>query len=260
MNKAEKVAIGVVQTVIRGAKMVFHDEGMTGAYDFDLVLPTGDCYPLEVTSVTDKRARATTAAILDKRKGAQCVQGRDCKCSWYVQPVATAKINDIRERVDQYLAALEEEGIERFFSPFEVQSAAIKAIYHDLGVAAAWRIKVQQPPQIRIGLPNKEAMLGDGTPATEAALVEAWKKDNRSKLAQVTASRLHLFVYIDHSSFAAWFAMNHFEAPHSIALLPPEITDIWVVAQRQFPDIFIVWKSKAQNPWENKGSIQVSMG
>jgi hypothetical protein len=258
MDKAEKVAMQVMQTLIPGAKLILHDIGINCAYDFDLVLPTGDCYPLEVTSATDRSARGTTAAILDEEKGRQFIQGKLCKTSWYVQPTPTARINDIRKHADKYLAALEEEGIEEFFSPFEVQSVAIKAIYHDLGVEAAWITQSQQPQCICIGLPNKIAMLGDGAPAAEAALAEARKEDNRRKLAQVTALRRHLFVYIDHSCFAAWLAMNRFEPPHSMALLPPEITDIWVGAQRRYPEIFVVWKARAGNPWENKGSIRVS--
>jgi len=258
MDKAEEIAMQVMQTLIPGAKMVPHDLGMNREYDFDLVLPTGNCYPLEVTSATDKSARGTTAAILDEKKGGQLVQGRHCKKSWYLQPATTARINRIRKRADKYLAALEEEGIEEFFSPFEVQSVAIKAVYHDLGVEAAWITQSQQPQRICIGLPNKIAMLGDGTPAAEAALAEAWKEDNKRKLAQVAAVRRYLFVYVDHSCFAAWFAMIHFEPPHSRAVLPPEITNILVAAQKTYPETFVVWQARAGNPWENKGSIRVS--
>jgi len=258
MDKTEKVAIRVVQTLIPGARMIPHDLGGNGEYDFDLLLPSGDSYPLEVTSATDRSARGTTAAILDEKRGGQLVQGKHCKNSWYVQPAPKARINDIRKRVDKYLAALEKEGIEKFSSPFEAQSVAIKAIYHNLGVEAACSWQSQQPQSISIGLPNKTAILWDRTPATEAALAEAWKEDNRRKLAQVAAVRRYLFVYVDHSCFAAWFAMIHFEPPHSRAVLPPEITNILVAAQKTYPETFVVWQARAGNPWENNGSIRVS--
>jgi hypothetical protein len=256
MDRAEKVAMQVVQTLIPGARMIPHDLGMNGKYDFNLLLPSGDSYPLEVTSATDRSARSTTAAILDEKKGGQFVQGKHCKRSWYLQPAPTARINDIRKRADSYLAALEEAGIEKFVSPFEAQSVAVKAICHDLRLEAAWSWQSQQPQRICIGLPNKITMLVDGAPAAEAALAEAWKEDNRRKLGQMTALRQYLFVYVDHSCFAAWFAMNHFDPPQSMAVLPPEITNIWVAAQKTYPETFVVWQTRAGYPWENNGSIR----
>ena len=88
-------------------------------HDFDLPYPDGRTVAMEVTASVDQTGEETNAAILDKKKGGPAVKTKLCRKDWYIHPEPTASINKIRDKADEYLAAVESDGMERFFGPID---------------------------------------------------------------------------------------------------------------------------------------------
>jgi hypothetical protein len=191
-----------------------------GQHDFDLHHPDSSVSAVEVTSAVDKTVEQTNASIRDPKKGGPMVKTRLCKKDWLVHPALTANINLIRSRVDEYLAAIESEAIERFYAPTDWQNPSVERIYHDLGVVAGsvfphWR----KPGQIGIGLPGGGGPL-NARAATEAAEREAFKGDNRRKLGAAGTNGRHLVVYVYVTNYLPWCALCDLDPPPDLPRLP----------------------------------------
>jgi hypothetical protein len=133
MDHAEAVAKQLLESVLVGARMNYRDNQSKGEHDFDLGYPDGRISPVEVTSAVDESVELTNAAILDKKKGGSAIKTKLSKKDWYISPSPGANINRIRSSADEYLAAIESEGLEKFFGPINCDSPSVERIYRDLG-------------------------------------------------------------------------------------------------------------------------------
>jgi hypothetical protein len=111
MNYAERVAKAIIEE-LSGGKMVFRNDQSRGGHDFDLEYPDGVLVPaVEVTSSVDAQKAEAYAAI---RKRGASVPRHKCQKNWLVLPSLDANIRRIREEVDQYLTAIEADGLTSF--------------------------------------------------------------------------------------------------------------------------------------------------
>src|SRR5262245_20959648 len=117
MDHAETVAKRLFEFILVGARMEYRVNQSQGEDDFDLCYPEGGVYPVEVTSAVDESVELTNAAIVNKKKGGSAIKTKLCEKDWYIYPCVGANINKIRCRADEYLAAIESEGLEKFFGP-----------------------------------------------------------------------------------------------------------------------------------------------
>jgi hypothetical protein len=115
--------------------MVYRQSQSNGEHDFDLHSPAGEVSAIEVTSSVDQTQEETIDAIMDERKGGTAISSRLCANSWYIHPRPNANINLLREKADQYLAAIEAAGISKFGGPTD-DRPSVKAIHRKLGVVS----------------------------------------------------------------------------------------------------------------------------
>jgi hypothetical protein len=202
MDHAETVAQELIETAIRGSRMVYRTDQSRMVHDFDLRYSDGRTAAMEVTSSVDQVVQQTNAAIRNKRRGGHFIKARISKRDWYITPVIGARINSIREKADEYLAAIEAAGIDRFFCPIDCDPS-VERIYRDLGVCSGSVLSLGKPGWIRIALPGGGGAVG-AILVIRAIRREAFKNDNRAKLAAATAQERHLLVYIDIGNYLPW--------------------------------------------------------
>jgi hypothetical protein len=211
--------------------------------------------PLEVTASADERNEATTAAILEPRKGSPFIKAGRCRKDWLVHPLPTANINKVRAHIDRYLADIEATGLERFFSPIDSDLyPSVERIYEDLAIEGGSVARWKEPGQIGMTLPG-----GGGLVTTEhlqmAIKVEAFKEDNRRKLGSAGTKERHLFVYVHPGNFLPWVALRDEDPPPEPPHLPPEVTHVWAVAEFGQPAHCVVWSARRNMQWEKLGII-----
>jgi hypothetical protein len=248
MNYAERIAKAIIEK-LTGGKMVFRNDQSRGGHDFDLEYPAGVLVPVEVTSSVDAQKAETYAAI---RKGGASVPRQKCQKHWLVHPLPDANIRRIRNEVDQYLAAIEADGLTSFHTyEHAYQYPSVAAILRNLRVESGG---VVQRGGIQIGYPGSGGAIGAQT-ATEAVSLEAMKPDNRQKLGRTGAQERHLFVYVDAINFLPWAALREFDPsvvkPPS---LPDEITDLWAAAGAGKPTAYTVWRGSSAG-WRVAGVV-----
>jgi len=164
VNHAEKVARAVVEAVERDSRMIPQPVQSQGEFDFVLVRPGRAEAALEVTASADESAERTVAALLDKKKGGPAIKAQRCKRDWLVYPGSGVKVNELRKSVDVYLADVEAEGLDQFFSPTDaVEHLSVDRIWRDLQVLSAYVVKWKDPGWIRVSPPG-----GGGAVAIEA--------------------------------------------------------------------------------------------
>lgn len=238
-----------------GARMIYHSDQSRSIHDFDLHYPDGRVVPVEVTASVDTVVERTNAAILDRRKGGSAIKSSRCKKDWYIHPLATASINQIRAKADAYLAAIEADGIERFYSATDAaRHESIERIYIDLHILSGSVIRWKTPGYIRLSPPGGGGPLNaDRTIA--AAKIEAFKEDNRKKLGAASGDEKHLAVYISMTHFVPWCSLIDLEPNPELPDLPPEITDIWVFSEARGKNEFVVWRAGVRAPWRKLDTL-----
>jgi len=218
-------------------------------------MPDGLVIPLEVTSSVDAVLRSANAAL--ERKG-RFVPRSHCRNDWVVFPGRAARINKIRELVDLMLAAIENEGIEEFFSPAHAgDSRAVFGIFSELGIVFGSRSALKRSG-ILICSPSGDAVEVTADSVQEAVTAEATKGDNRVKLGAVAAAEeRHLFVLISGENQKPWFGLVNCDPPIVAPDLPAEITHVWAAARGRGQDEYVVWLGKADG-WTNLGLFHIS--
>jgi hypothetical protein len=246
MHDPMDIAAGVLQQCVPGAVVTLHDTGGNAQYDYQVELPAGEEIAVEVTRAADPTHISTSYEVLSVNKGGQFIRADRCSKDWYVIPIVGARIGLIRQEVDAYLASIEQAGIERFFAYTDAaESAEVRSILEDLGVEAGWVASWKTSPQICIALPGLGPEIVDSTSAINAALVEANKPDNQRKLSASGCAQRHLFVFMDHSFFGGWMAMNDHLPPEVPVSLPAAITHLWIAASTRTSGEYVVWKAVA---------------
>lgn len=252
VDHAESVAQRLFEALLVGSRMTYRQDQSRGQHDFDLCLPDGTSSAVEVTSSVDQRTEETHASILNKRKGGPMVKGRLCKHGWYVHPAPTANVNLIRSKVDEYLAAIEAAGIEKFYGPTDWRNPSVERIYRDLHVVSGsvfphWK----EPGQIGIALPGGGGALS-ASAAIEAAEREAIKTDIRRKLGAAGTSIRHLAIYIFVTNYLPWCALVDCDPPPEVPHLPTEITDLWLFSETRSQHEYVVWHSSTNAKWHSE--------
>jgi hypothetical protein len=160
MDHAEVLAQALVEALESGSRMLYRADQNRSVHDFDLHHSDGRRSVVEVTASVDEGGERTNAAILDKKKGGAAVKTALCKKDWYIHPESGASINKIREKIDEYLAAVESTGREEFFGPTDSwHHPSIQRVYTELAVFSGTVIPWKEPGYIRIGPPGGGALL-----------------------------------------------------------------------------------------------------
>jgi hypothetical protein len=166
-----------------------------------------------------------------------------------VFPAKDARINEIRINVDGYLSKVEQSGIEKFFFLRDHDQCVVD-LCHDLKIISGSVIPVGGAPKIFIKPPVGGGAVGPSI-AIDAGETEAWKEDNRKKLAVVETNERYLVVYIDILNGLPWVALTDFNPPPAPAHLPREITRLWLIGHaKQTENEFVVWHASAKEPWQ----------
>lgn len=247
MNHAETVAKRIVEGLLLGT-MEYQREQSHGECDFELRYHSGTTAAVEVTASVDQTQIETIAAIRDKKKGGASFRATKCKKSWVIFSNKRARIENIRRVADEYLSRLEQTGIEEFSWIRDSHHQIVSDVCHDLGVMSGRVISAVTTPKICIASP-----VGGGAVGPSIAIIagekEAWKQDNRKKLAATKTVERHLVVYIDVTNGLPWIALTDFEPPSTLPNLPEEITCIWLIGNEREANEFVVWRASIKEPW-----------
>ncbi|MGA2904656.1 MAG: hypothetical protein ABSD98_12545, partial [Candidatus Korobacteraceae bacterium] len=182
MNHAEVVAKRALEAVLEGARLKYRSAQSHGEYDFDLHYADGTIAAVEVTAAINESYMRTLARI---RNGGRIIP-KYCKKSWVIIP-ATDEIREIRRSADQYLAKLEEEGIDSF-PP--VRTRSTRQICRDLRIFFGAAVFSDGEPTIEIWPPIGAGAVGPRL-AVKTGETEAWKEDNRKKLGAAKTVERH---------------------------------------------------------------------
>jgi hypothetical protein len=257
MNSTESVAQGIVEVAIRGCQMVYRSDQSQSVADFDLIYSGGRRAAIEVTAAVEPSVLETHGAILSRRRGGPRVKAELCKKTWRVHPSPNANINKIRGNLDAYLAEIESMGIEHFFSANDRHSCqAVEQICAELQIASGDVLEGQAAGFIGIGLPITAGPIARSV-VVDAVEAEAWKADNRNKLASSDLEERHLFVFVDVLNDRVWAAFAGFPPPPESPDLPPEITHVWVAGPAVSGKGFVVWRATSGSGWDSVGPISI---
>ena len=180
------------------------------------------------------------------------VKTKLCERDWLVRPALWADLRMVRAKVDQYLAAIEFVGIDRFWAPTDLHPS-VDRIYQNLGVVSGsvfshWK----EPGQIGIMFPTRGGAFKRAATAIEAADKEAFKVDNRRKLGLSCTNERHLVVYVYPTHYSPWCALVDCNPPAEPAKLPPEITDLWLLSETRSAHELTVWRGTTSLPWHSR--------
>lgn len=255
MNTAEVLAKTTIDRFVPDARMDFQPQQHAGQYDFDLFIAGVASGAVEVTTATDQDLRGTNAAIENPRKGGSFISASKCSNGWIVHPTVGANINRIRNKVDEYLAKIEADGLRRFF--FEGDGAAhssVRRIHQDLGIEAGSTMGWKTPRQICIATPGTGGQV-TSTEVAKAALRETQKQDNRSKLRASGKLQRHLFVYVDPANYLPWVSLVDCDPPAGAFHCAKEITDVWVATFTRDKNIVVAWRVRNCSNWRDLGTF-----
>lgn len=252
MDHPELISKTIIESFRPGCEMKYNADQSNGEHDFVLLCGNGAIAAVEVTMSTSQLMRETHARISDPSKGAQFVEATLCKKGWCVDPIEGADIRKIRGSVDAYLAPIEAAGVEGFFMPTDAaESPAIWAIFCDLGIESGF-VSKWKPPENRIciNFPSDGGKV-EMRVAIDAILREANKPDNTRKLANAGPNlERHLFIYVDPLNYLPWKVLIDTSPVDEIAVLPDEITNIWVASETRSPNEFAVWTAQNGGRWQ----------
>lgn len=241
MEFEEKLAGQVIQCVYPEAAIEFVREQHTSVPDFQVRFPTGETHVFEVTRAIDNVRLSQKAAMSDLPFAKKRTSN-----DWIVWVAKHARINKVRNRIDDYLAEIEAAGLTRFSFDEHESVDPVSKIWSDLGVRFG---NVGGIHEGILVLGSLSGGLIDSNVPVNAALVEANKLDNRAKLRQAEACKRHLLVWIEFQNYRAWAAMTESELPCSRPNLPPEIDQLWLAAVENEGSAIKLWIFDRANAW-----------
>jgi hypothetical protein len=135
---------------------------------------------------------------------------------------------------------------------------SVRRIFDDLRIYSGYTTVWSPPGRIYIDQPIHVAMTRvDPLHVRRAIEDQAFKLDNKKKLAAVDAPERHLFVYLHWRNYPAWVALLGSNIPGDPPVLPDEITDVWAAAPDRSRNVFVVWRFTAGQGWRDLGRITV---
>jgi hypothetical protein len=249
MKLSEQLAAAVLRKMLPQAQVSYRASQPHGEHDFDLLYPDGRTACLEVASAVDTQTRATVAAILAERHGADYVPAIKARSGWYITPMAGADINRIRREIDASLAQLDEAGIDSFDQGLGNLSLPSKAAFEALRVLSGDVVSFVPDGKIQIALPSDGGTVNPGAVNLTVSRV-AERPDNMRKLSMGAYDERHLFVYIDdsaHAPHAALFLSDYVASPPT---LPAPITHVWAGTFLRTLEEVVVWTARNGYEWE----------
>lgn len=251
-SDSEATAKAIVEAMMVGARLEYRQHQSAGQYDFDLQKPDGSVVPLEVTASVDRNLVETMAALESQ---GYLAPRRLCSRDWVVHPTATADIRKIHRRVDQALAAVEAEGLERFFAAIDAaDSPAVRALY-SIGIEMGGPFPMKKPG-IFIATPSGDGGLVTHESVQVAIAKELQRPDNRRKLGGAGKNERHLFVLIGMQNFLPWIGLTDCAPPTEPPNLPEEITHVWAAGPTRTPRNFVAWLGAADG-WTHLGVVAI---
>jgi hypothetical protein len=106
----------------------------------------------------------------------------------------------------------------------------------------------ETPEYIHIALPIGGDAVG-ASDVLEAVKLEAFKRDNRRKLAAAGTVERHLFIFVDRLNHRVWTPLVDFSPPMDAPELPEEITDVWAVGPAGSNHQYVVWGGMTDSAW-----------
>lgn len=209
------------------------DQSEDGMYDFDVNLQGGQRIALEVTRITDQQRRGQGAA-LDKHKWGDLRTDERLEYEWHLwlrDP--NSNVKKAFAGVAPQLAALESQRVYAFTASDSWRMPIVRALVEDLGIGGGFVVdNAHRQPGFTISPPGGGTICGD-LDLVSAVEQVAWLPDIRQKFERAKDGyERHLFVWLDISRYGAWAALDKRRLPDRNPKLPPEVTHIWVAAQR----------------------------
>jgi hypothetical protein len=258
MRLTERVAKSVVEAVLRGSVMHYRSTQSHGECDFDVELPHGEWAALEVTASADERELQGLAARRDPVKGGAFVHATQCQRGWLVHPEISARLKNIRQKVDEYLAAIERSGLTEFEAERDAPNhESVQRIWSALRIESGTVLQWTAPNLIGIAPPGRGGVVRRDN-IRLALNREAQKKDNATKLSRSAHAQRHLFVVVDPTSQDAWGAMQFAELPSKAPDLPHAISHCWIVAMVGAERWTRVITFSSADGWSDHGWIDLS--
>lgn len=240
MKPSEVLATQAFAALDPKTRLRFVEDQSNTVYDFSLEAADGSIGALEVTSFHDVEMTRAHHAIRSQRHGGPVAPSRRVKQGWWIHPCTSANIRKVRDLADDYLAAIEAEGRVRFFYGTDGhKSRAVAAIYRDLRIDAGHVFHWKTPRQIRIALPGEGAIISTDSVLRMIRDVSNLS-DNRTKLGASRCPRRVLFIEVDSNAYKQWVAVVRETPPSEAPELPPEVTELWVVAR--IASQVVVWR------------------
>ena len=242
MNYDERLADRVVKAAMPDVDLIFNTDQSNSVADFSVKQDGKEIGVLEVTRCTNRKGEELRSLIQKN----PFVKRTICKSDWLIHLGEHARINKVRQYVDQYLRDIEQSGINEFFSPTYADIEPVRRIWEDLCIEGGTMTKWKSPC-IGIMEPVSGGVVNSDT-VWKSVRPEAYKPDNLRKLGRSVGLNRHLFVVIDDLQGPAYVSIRRSEPPQDIPILPDEITHIWVAAEEG--EIVYVWLADSFS-WRN---------
>lgn len=257
MRFSEAVAKRVLETILPGASLSYRPEQSHGEYDFHLQYEDGATAAVEVTAAVDEALAKTASAIRNERRGGPVIRATLCKRSWVIFPTRGACINGIRRDADQHLAKLEREGIDSFYCTSG--SRDVRNVCCQLQITFGAAISSDGKPMILIAGPIGAGAVGPSL-AIRAGEKEAWKQDNRGKLAAADKAERHLVVYFPKGGLP-WTSLTSFVPPSILPKIPNEVTNLWLIGHSEKNENeFVAWRASTNETWRSSTVVCAPQG
>lgn len=256
-NFSEAAAKAILEARVPGVDARFQDQQSHGEPDFALYRGAERIGVMEVTMSTSRALRANIAAVDQEKHGGPIIPRPEVNHGWRIYPLAGAPIKakaiqEIREKVGSYLAAIEAEGLERFSIQDVEDSIAVRGIFEALRIESGSRHRT--PGDVgSVTLYHPMAPMTQTTPehVLHAVRTEMEKEDNRGKLRNASdLAERHLFIVIDPYHYGPWKALNDCEPPETGPDLADEVTHLWVAAVTYNSAEWIVWYAARGSRWQ----------
>jgi hypothetical protein len=256
MRPEEAAVLRILHTLRPEWDVEYAESQSNGECDF-LVTFAGERVPLEVTSFTSARFRQFHARIRGGGTLGQSVARCACVSDWIVMPSLTADMREVRAKVAQYLANIEQAGHVEFDIAAEGEaSPAVQAAWRDLRVPEGFQVPGDEG-LIHFELPSQHAILSEDQIA-EAVRYVSRLPDNLRKLSSLDARERHLVILLDFYSYPTDEAMRANLVPAAPPDLPRDITHVWLARAVEGGARHQVWLGSAAEGWCDFGVVDTS--
>jgi hypothetical protein len=249
-----------VIAAITGARVTPNDDGtQESMYDLTVTWPDGREAAVEVTQSTDQVLKTIWAGI----NQSTLLTARYTMQSWMVCLDLGSRVRLVRERVDEYLASVESEGLLRFSPNDRATSPAVKRLWSDLHVKggfADYRRRLGTGEKFIALLPptHPYEVLAAAT-FEEEVRRQGWQLDNIRKLERSGKEECHLFIWID-ALHPLWRRLEYEDAsPTTFPVLPEVIAKVWLAIENVDAEenrfYWKVWQGVRSSGWEYLGVI-----